>query len=91
MDFLIELLAELILEGSLEIGTNRKVALPWRILALVVLLAAFGGVFALLLWLGILLMRDNAAAGWLVIALDAVLVCGAVRMFRKKIRERDAQ
>lgn len=53
MDFLIELLLEIILEGSFEAVSEKRVPFPIRILLTIVLIVFFVGVFAFLFYLGV--------------------------------------
>lgn len=53
MDFLIELLLDIILEGSIEAVSEKRVPFPVRILLTIVLIVFFVGVFVLLFYLGV--------------------------------------
>ena len=88
MDFLFELLFEIIIEGSLEIGTSRKVPLLLRILALLVFLVVFGGVAVLLFVCGFNALREKEMAfGVLCLAVSLLLVFGSIYMVAKKFRK----
>lgn len=43
MEFIIELLFEIILEGSIELGSSKKVPIPLRILATIIILICYFG------------------------------------------------
>lgn len=43
MDFIIEILFEIIIEGSMELGSSKKVPLPLRILAAILILVIYLG------------------------------------------------
>lgn len=89
MDFLFELIFEIIIEGSLELGTDRKIPMPLRILALLLFLliyVAFIGIFAFIAvgcW-----KRGDVAASIVLFILDAIFVLLVVRMIRKKYKEK---
>ena len=53
MDFLAELVLEILVDGALEGTASRKVPLPLRILLGAVLLLFFGGIIGLVLWTGV--------------------------------------
>lgn len=52
MDFLVELVLEILVDGALAGTVSRKVPLPLRILLGAVLLLFFGGIIGLVLWTG---------------------------------------
>lgn len=88
MEFILELIFEIIVEGSFELGTSKKV--PWflRILALLVFVAIYGGLVGIFALIALNCWRDgNLVAALLVLALDAAFVVLLVHMIRKKIRE----
>lgn len=53
MDFVLEFLFEIILEGCLEITEEKKVPLILRILCAVILVIVYGGMVGILLYVGI--------------------------------------
>lgn len=89
MDLLFELLFEIIIEGSLEIGTSRKIPLPLRILALLVIVTIFGGIAILLFLCGYNALQERkTAAGILFLVVGLGIVIGSVYMVIKKVRMR---
>ena len=52
MDFLVELVLEILVDGALAGTVSRKVPLPLRILLGAVLLLFFGGIIGLIFWVG---------------------------------------
>ena len=42
MEFILELLFEIIVEGSIELSTHKKVPMPLRILAFIICFGLFG-------------------------------------------------
>ena len=92
MDFLIEavfdFLFSLIYEGSLEIGTDKKVNPLLRVLALLIFGLIFGVVIAALFWVGLDVIKEgNIAAGAIFIGIDILLLIGTGWKFCKKHRE----
>ena len=93
MDFLIELLFDLILEGSVEAAKSKKVP-RWIRYPLICLLALLvvgmiGGVAALAIFL--LVKRQGEYAlplGIVLLILDMVMLASAVRKVRKQLRDR---
>ena len=81
MDVILNLLFDLIVEGSIGAAGDKKVPMPLRILAAVILVIVFGGIIALCIIIGI--MNKN----WIVIAAGvilAVMVVWAVISTAKK-------
>ncbi len=53
MEFLFDIIFEIIVEGSLELSTTKKVPTILRILAAIVFIAIYGGLIALFFFFGI--------------------------------------
>ena len=88
MEFIFELLFEIIVEGSLELSTHKKVPMPLRILALGVFGFIYGGLVFLLFVTGVDAYREgNPVAAVLLIAVSLGLVVGCIYMTRKKFKE----
>lgn len=88
LEIAFEILFEFIVEGSLEIGTSKKVPMAVRIIALLGFLVVYGGFIGLLLIYGIQAIRaDHIAAGCFFILVAAGLVAVCVYLFVKKFRE----
>lgn len=51
MEFLLELLFDIIVEGSIELGSSKKVPMPLRILAFCIVFLIFGGFGGLMLYM----------------------------------------
>ncbi|BBF42365.1 hypothetical protein lbkm_1047 [Lachnospiraceae bacterium KM106-2] len=87
IDFIIEILLELIFEGSVELGTNRKIPMPLRIVALTILIAGSGGLFLLLLWMAVNIMKARSIVlGGMILLLDLILLASMLHGFRKRLR-----
>lgn len=88
MEFIFELLFEIIVEGSLELGTHRKVPMPLRVLALGVFGFVYGGLMFLLFVSGIDAYKEgNLVAAVFFIAVSVGLLVGCIYMTRKKFKE----
>lgn len=53
MDVIFEFLFEIIFEGVIELAKSRRIPLPLRILAAVIIIALYGGIIFLIVWAGI--------------------------------------
>ena len=85
MELLFDLLAEFILEGSVEVLGSKKAPLALRIAAAVVLVAVF---LALIVFFFVIGITDKSPV-MLVLAVVFLLVFGVlIRKFGKKIKER---
>lgn len=88
MDVLIELITEIILDGSLELGTSRRVCLPIRIFALIVFLLIYVAItsgfiiFSMRLW-----QKGNFGFSILFLAFGLALAIGVIRIVVKKIKQ----
>lgn len=87
MDILLEFLLELVVEGSLELGTSRRVPKPVRIAALLVFAVFWCAVIGLLIFTGVLLTKSVGILPGLPLFLIAALcVWKTISAFRKKLR-----
>lgn len=76
MDFLFELLFEIIVEGSIEIGSKKIIPMPLRILAAFIIFAVFFGMGGLFIYMG----YDAMLTGDKVFAI-AIFITGAIFIF----------
>ena len=87
-EFIIELIIDIIVEGSIELSTAKKVPMIFRILASLICLVFFGGLFLLFLVLAIQGYQDgNAVSGTILAAITVGYAVLAVYAFRKKVKE----
>ena len=89
MEFLLELLFDITIEGSIELGSEKKVPLPIRILAVLIVLAVFFGMGLLFIHMGYdAIMRGDNAAAVVFFGVGVFLIFGGMyiifKMFRKK-------
>lgn len=72
MDFILQLIFELIVDGSVSSLDNKKVPLPLRILAAVFLIVVFGGIVALCIFVGINEKK------WIVLAIGILIAVAVI-------------
>ncbi len=90
MEFVFELLFEIIIEGTLDIGTTKKVPLFFRIIAMIGFLAVYVGIVGLLLIYGVDALRSQDLFGGVLCIFTALVVlAGCIYMVAKKLRERE--
>lgn len=92
MDDFIEVLIEELLEGIVDgvdsASTSKRLPVGLRIFFAVLLLVFFGGVFGLMTFVGIMLIKDNGAilAGIFMFAIAAFILGYLIRKIRKILR-----
>ena len=88
MEFIFELLFEIIVEGSIELSTHRKVPMIIRILALLLFLGIYGSLIVVLFLVGYDAAKsgDTGAAG-MMYALDILFIVIILYVIRKKFKE----
>ena len=67
MEILLEVILDIVLEGSIEIASDKKVPLPIQIVGTIIIAMVYFGILGLLLYLGI----HNASMYWLARMLEA--------------------
>ena len=83
MELLIELLLELIVDGSIEVSSNKKLPKWIRYPLIVFLILFFGLIYLFIFGIGILMLKENIYAGILMIVLGIVLLIFGVIKFKK--------
>ena len=81
MGFILEILFEFILEGSMEAVGEKKVPLLLRILAATVLILVFGGLVGLIVYMGV------CEKSWFIIGLGIILAVFAIAAVWKTVRK----
>lgn len=83
MEFLIEALLDLILEGSIEISSNEKMPKFIRYPLIVLIILFFTTVTLGILIIGVIMLNENIYAGILMIIISLIMIiCGIIK-FRK--------
>jgi len=88
MEFLIELLVDLILEGSLEISEDEKMPKWLRCICFTIVTLVFGAVTIGLFILGIYLGKENIYVGLFFILIAFILLISGIVKFEKKYIQR---
>lgn len=89
IEFVFEILFELIFEGSLEIAAHKKIAMPFRILALLLFLLVSVGFLVILFMIAIEIMENTSVAlGIIFIIFDVFLLGCIIYAIRKKMKNR---
>lgn len=88
MEFLIELLLELIIDGSIEVSSN-KILPKWiRYPLIVFIIIFFLLIYAIIFGTGILILKDNIYASIFIFLLGLILVIAGIKKFKKLYLER---
>lgn len=84
MEFLLDLLFDIILEGSIEIGSEKKVPLFLRILVGGIVLAIFLGLSGMLIYAGYeMLLMDSKVGAIIFFGVGVFLMLGGTLLIRK--------
>ena len=83
MEFIIELILELLLEGSIEVSSNRKVSKWIRYPLIIFITTIFSGVILLIIFLGLSLLNDWFLVGIIFLIIGIVMFVSAVIKFKK--------
>lgn len=88
MEFLLELLFDIIVEGSIELGLEKTVPMPLRILAALIVFVVFFGMGGVFVYMGYEAMLVSNKGAGIAFAVGAFMVFGGIfvifKMFQKK-------
>lgn len=84
MEFVVEFLLEIILEGVAAGATSRKVPMILRVLCAGIIILLFLAVIALILLVAF--VAEEWAVKAIMILIAALFVCGAIYTVRKKVK-----
>jgi len=87
MDFLIELIGEIFIEGLFELATNKKVPKIIRYPLLTLFILLYLALVGLLILLGIRLYFDSKLASFVLFGLAIGLLIITIVSIRKKMKE----
>lgn len=87
MDFLIELIGEIFIEGLFELATNKKVPKLIRYPLLTLFILLYLALVGLLILLGIRIYFDNKIASFVLFGLALGLLVITIVSIRKKMKE----
>lgn len=88
MEFLIELLFELIFEGGVEVSKNKKISkfIRYPLIFLIVLFFSF--IIFLLLFLGLSIANTNILVGLLIIIISFIFLIFSIKKFKEVYLEK---
>lgn len=89
MEFLAELLVEIVLEGTIAIGSEKKVPMPIRILCAFIEWIIFFGLGGLFIYMGYeSKLQNDTVSAFMLLGVGLLMIVGgifiAVKMLRKK-------
>ena len=87
MDFFIELIGEIFIEGLFELATNRKVPKIIRYPLLTLFILLYSALVGLLILLGIRLYFDNKLVSFVLFGLAIILLIITIVSICRKIKE----
>lgn len=88
MEFLFELIFELIIEGSMELCKNKNINFLIRIIAFLILLTLYSGFFIILTLIAIQCLKNNLLAGIFIVIFILILLILSINKFIKEYRNR---
>lgn len=88
MDLLFEIVVELLLEGSLEISSNKKISKWIRYPILIILMLFFAIVIIGLFGLGIYIFKDSVPLSLIFIGCGILILIGSIIKFRNIYKEK---
>ena len=83
MEFIIELILELLLEGGIEVSSNKKVSKWIRYPLIIFIVTIFLVVIFLILYLGLSLLNNWLLAGIFFLIIGIVMLISAIIKFKK--------
>ena len=86
MEYLIEFILEILLEGSIEVGKNKKIPKCIRYPLIVIISLTYIAVIGLILVAGILSLKDNTAAGIILMLIGFIMLIVSIIKIRKVYR-----
>lgn len=87
MEFLLELVIELLFEGTIEISSNKKVSKWIRYPLLVILILFFAVVIFGIIIVGLYTLKENTLGGILILATGLFMLGMSIYKFRKRYLE----
>ena len=80
LDLILDFLFELVFDGIIYASTEKKVPLPLRILAILILVLFYGGLVGTLVYIGI---KDRS---WIIVAIAAFILAATILAVVKTYR-----
>lgn len=88
MEFIFELIIELLLEGATEVSSNKKISKWIRYPILFLLVFFYLAIILLIIFVGILMIERNLIAALLFIALGIFFLIFSIKKFKSVYLER---
>ena len=90
MEFVLELLFEIIVEGSIELSTHKKVPMPLRVLAFIICFGLFGFIAGGISVIGINYLADNNIGGAIFFfVISLLLILCFIYVIHKAYKDQD--
>ncbi len=83
MEFIIELILDLLLEGSIEASKSAKVPKPVRYILIILISLFFLAAIGLIIFIGIDTLKNSKLAGIIVMSMGVLLLILAIMKFKK--------
>ena len=83
MESIIEIILELVLEGSIEASKSSKIPKPVRYLITAMIVLLFIAFIGFIFWVGVIVLKDNIPAGIFLILMGVVMTVLSVIKFIK--------
>ncbi|MBP3461879.1 MAG: hypothetical protein J6K21_05705 [Bacilli bacterium] len=83
MEFLIELVIDLVLEGSLEVSKNKKISKFIRYPLIAIIILFFAIVIFGLMFIGIICLKNSIVGGLIILLFSILLLIMAILKFKK--------
>lgn len=91
MEIIFEIIAELLLEGSLEISGNKKISKWIRYPIAGLLILFFAAVILLIIVVGLYSLKDNLWIGILLLTVGIILLVASIIKFNKILQTKKDQ
>ena len=88
MDFLLELILELFMEGSIELASDKKVPKFIRYPLGILLISFLGFIIGCMLILGVAILKESVVAGVFIILVALFLLIMAIYRFKEIYRQK---
>lgn len=83
MEFIFELVFELLFEGGMEVTSNRKISKWIRYPLLGLFILIFVGIISLIIFMGVVCLKNTVIGGMFIIGLGIFMLVASIRKFRQ--------
>lgn len=89
MESIIEIILELVLEGSIEASKSSKIPKPVRYLITAMIVLLFIAFIGFIFWVGVIVLNDNIPAGIFLILIGVVMtLLGVIKFIKTYLTKR---